>query len=242
MMCGNLQPRGKKNDKCTECGASSIHFEYGRLKKLNSLFNSAEGLIKALQSNFYDIYFDWIYSVDTLRMVSKNELNVNKSERFNSFGVYYTAAHFTTLKKAFDSLPLDPQKSTLLDFGSGKGRVMMYALLNGFKKVIGVEYSKKLCEITEKNLRSLEVKKRRKYEYEILNIDASYYIIDDDVNVIFMFNPFSGDVFDKVILNIQKATKKKDIYYVYINIKNLLPPNFEIFKKISEKSIIFRVH
>ena len=240
MMCGNLQPRDIY-ENCTGCGASSIHFEYGRLKNSLSLIK-AEGLIKALRSNFYDKYFDWRYSVDTSRKITKKKLNVNNSDRFNSFGVYYSAAHFTTLKKAFDSLPLDPQKSTLLDFGSGKGRVMMYALLNGFKKVIGVEYSKKLCEITEKNMRSLEVKKRRKYEYEILNIDASYYKIDKDVDVVFMFNPFSGDVFEKVVSNIQKSAKQKELYYIYININYKLPKEFVVYKKISEKSIIFRVH
>ena len=69
MMCGDLQP-WDIYENCTGCGASSIHFEYGRLKNSLSLIK-AEGLIKALRSNFYDRYFDWRYSVDTSIKITK---------------------------------------------------------------------------------------------------------------------------------------------------------------------------
>jgi SAM-dependent methyltransferase len=239
LMCGFVQ-KGEIYDCCPKCKASSIHYERYGLDKLKRWITfDVDSLFVSMKNTLYSNLFDWYYSVDTKEMVTKKELNVNNSSRFDMFAVYYAAAHFTTIHKALSLLPLDKTVSTLLDLGSGKGRVLMYALLYGYQNVIGVEYSKKLTAITNKNL--LLFDKDRKYNYEVINKDASEYMIDPNVDAVFMFNPFLGLILDLVVKNIIQASKNKDIYVIFVNQKESLPHQFTPYYVVNDKTIIYKI-
>jgi predicted RNA methylase len=105
---------------------------------------------------------------------------------------------------------------TFIDFGSGKGRVVILAAKMGFKKVIGVEFSKELCDICNQNIRKLKLD-----NVEIINEDAVKLEIPINTSVFFFFCPFSEQVFlkvlDKVSLSILKTPRKA--YVVSVNPK-----------------------
>lgn len=239
LICGNAV-KNIDDERCSICGADSIDFEYsgirGKLKRVYS-----QGIFTAICEAVYETHFDWKYKVDTKGTVTLSGAYHKHWERLKSYNVYYSPTYFSTLNHVFKLLPIDPSQSTLLDYGSGKGRVIMYALLNNYKRVIGVEFSKELCELSTKNLGKLEKIKKTEYNYEIKNIDASYYSISEDVNVIFMFNPFSGPVFDSVMNEVSSFAKGKEVYLVYLNIKQPVSNKFVVYRQISEKSAIFRM-
>jgi len=58
--------------------------------------------------------------------------------------------HVTT--KIFQELSIDHTRFSFIDFGSGKGRVLLIASQLPFKSVIGVEFSRELCEIANSNI------------------------------------------------------------------------------------------
>jgi len=127
-------------------------------------------------------------------------------------------------------------KGYFLDYGSGKGLPMIIAQRRGFKKVIGVEFAKELCEVCIENMEKMKIK-----NYEVLNMDAADYIPPKEVTLIFLFNPFDevvmGEVAKKIVS--QKERYLYDVYIVYLN-----PTCNFIFAKDKEnfefiKSLVF---
>ena len=87
----------------------------------------------------------------------------------------------------------DVKKGAFLDYGSGKGLPMIIAQKRGFKRVIGVEFAKELYEISVLNMAKLGIK-----NFDMYNMDAADYVLDPDISLIALFNPFDAVVMKKV--------------------------------------------
>lgn len=85
-----------------------------------------------------------------------------------------------------------------LDYGCGKGRVLIAAARLPFDRVIGVEISADLLEVARVNL-DADQGRRRCASVQLVAADVTDWVVPDDVTVVFMFNPFRGDVFDSAI-------------------------------------------
>lgn len=105
-----------------------------------------------------------------------------------------------------------------LDIGCGKGRAMCVAAHKGFTKVTGIDFSKSFCEAAEKNLLSTK-QKLPHLQYNIINNDAFYFEIPNDVDCIFMFNPFDEVIMDGVAENILESFEiaPRTITLIYSN-------------------------
>jgi SAM-dependent methyltransferase len=99
-------------------------------------------------------------------------------------------------------LPLIPAQAALVDFGCGKGRVLIVASEFGFKQVRGVEFSKELCEIARRNCAIFKARAGVRTEFRIIEADVADYPIHPDEMVIFLFNPFNERVMASVLINI----------------------------------------
>jgi hypothetical protein len=130
----------------------------------------------------------------------------------------YEPLDYPLIENSLRSLSLNPEKDVLLDYGSGKGRIVCVGTLFPFKKVIGVELSKYLCEVAEENVRKLRPKKRCS-NVEIVNADATTFEVPTDVSVIYFFNPFSGNVLRQVVDQINKSIdanpRKVTVFFFY---------------------------
>ncbi len=106
----------------------------------------------------------------------------------------------------------------LLDIGCGKGRAMCVAAAFGVNKVSGTELSRKLYREAISNL---EITKNKfpDLQYEVFNNDAFWYEIEDDVDCIFMFNPFDDVIMSGVMENIETSLENnpRKITVIYIN-------------------------
>jgi len=116
--------------------------------------------------------------------------------------------------KEVEKLDKDVTLGFFLDYGSGKGLPMIIAQRHGFKKVIGVEFAKELCEVCIKNMEKMGIK-----NYEVLNMDAADYTPLKETTLIFLFNPFDEVVMKKVAKKIssQKNNFKRELYIIYLN-------------------------
>jgi SAM-dependent methyltransferase len=86
-------------------------------------------------------------------------------------------------------------EDVFLDLGAGMGRVVLEAArLYPFKRAVGVELSEDFARVArtviERNRDQL-----RCTHVEIVCADARYYRIPDDVTVVYLYNPFLGEVF-----------------------------------------------
>jgi cyclopropane fatty-acyl-phospholipid synthase-like methyltransferase len=119
-------------------------------------------------------------------------------------------------------------KKHFFDIGCGKGRAMCVAVYYGFNKISGVDFSKEFCDEAEKNL-SLTKQKLPAINFSVKDADAAVTNIPDDVDCIFLFNPFDEAVMKKVIININASLsrnpRKLNVMYANPLDKNLFIKN-----------------
>lgn len=171
---------------------------------------------------FESVYFDRKHGVDTHQNIALTDLHIStySTEHARGYQPIYVR-HLTRVLQV-----IQPTKDdVLIDFGSGKGRVLLISAQYPFKKVVGVEFSDKLCEIAEKNVSEFS-RKNKICPIEIHCIDAGQYEIKKEETIFFFFNPFETEIRQKVIENIKSSYAKypRKMKIVYIN---RIPPELE---------------
>ena len=99
----------------------------------------------------------------------------------------------------------DLDRFSFVDFGSGKGRVLLVASHYPFCEVVGVEFSPELDQIAEDNIRRYQSPARRCQRVRSVCADAATYPLPDDDCVLYFNNPFAEPVFARVLANVQAA-------------------------------------
>ena len=90
---------------------------------------------------------------------------------------------------------IDFTDKLFLDIGSGKGRVLHQAFKLGAYRCEGIEFSKKLNKIAEKNFDILNLNEACKSNC----IDAAEFDRYYEFDIFFLFNPFEDHLYEKVI-------------------------------------------
>ena len=114
----------------------------------------------------------------------------------------YAAVPYRRFRKLLRMAQLDRSQDVFLDFGAGKGRVLLAAATSGFRRVVGVEVSSELASIARRYVRG-------RANIEIVEADASVFPIPTDAGVFFFYNPFFGTVLDRVLENIRLSIKEQ---------------------------------
>jgi SAM-dependent methyltransferase len=135
------------------------------------------------------------------------------------FGVDHIASDPMTIRAALARLSLSGggaeslKKYTFIDLGSGKGRALILAALNNFRRVIGVEFAKELHEVAKENTARLS------HIIELVNADATTFEFPNEPLIVYMFNPFGSVIVRKVADNLLASWKAnpRPIQVVYSN-------------------------
>jgi SAM-dependent methyltransferase len=110
------------------------------------------------------------------------------------------------------------REDAFLDYGSGKGRVLLQAARFPFKRVIGLELDEAACEIARSNAQ-IASSRRRVSQIDVITADAAIWPVPDDVNFIYMFNPFWGEPFrgmlERVGESLDRRPRPLTIIYAY---------------------------
>lgn len=191
-----------------------------------------------------EFFFDLRYGTDTTSIVEVDDLEISDADKKSVFK--YQASNYWVVRKLLNKLQINFSQSTLIDFGSGKGRLLLVALEYGFRGLIGVEISKILCDIFENNLQIYR-KYNKKYDntsVEIVNMNAAKYQIPNNANIFCFYNPFAEDIFSAVIDNIEKSIsiRNRKIYILYLNpiYMNILNiRHFHCYFDLSGEAMIF---
>ncbi len=160
-----------------------------------------------------------------------------------SHATIYMPVSYTLLEEIFNQLDSNNKKKQqtnnepqttnnkpgnhFLDMGSGKGRALCVAAHQGFKQVTGLDFARGLCEAAKENL-AITKQKIPALEYKVINNDAFYFEIPDDVDCIFFFNPFDEIIMSAVVNNIFTSLQNnpRQINIIYVN-----PLHKELFLK-----------
>ena len=178
-------------------------------------------------------YFDRLKLKYSKKIIPVIQLNKEiQNSRYLEQANEYTMSRIEWLNASCNSIKENLSNLTILDIGSGEGLPLCFFAQKQFKKVIGVEYSSILCDTARQNMLKVE-KKIKNVKWEIICGDAYYYKISDEVDVIWMFNPFKGELLKKVFNNIKIASKKKKILLIIANPQKEIH-EFSFLKKIKE--------
>ena len=137
----------------------------------------------------------------TMKNGGKRKLRMEKWSRYLLFLGEYLFLDFSRCRR-------------LLDVGCGKGVVLKEAARFPFERIAGIELQKKLAETAERNFRILGLADR----ISCLQADAEEFDGYGDYDVFFFFNPFSEEIFTKVIDRILKSAKDDGpVTFIYHN-------------------------
>lgn len=164
-------------------------------------------------------------------------LHLEKMGIDTSHATIYMPVSYLLLEEILAQLPNHTQQTTnnkqthFLDIGCGKGRALCVAAHHGFTKVTGLDISRALCDMAKVNLQATK-EKIPALEYKVINNDAFYFDIPDDVEHIFFFNPFDEIVMTAVVNNIMESLRchRRRIYILYVN-----PLHKDVFLKAGFK-------
>ena len=121
----------------------------------------------------------------------------------------YIPARPASARAALQALPVrDPRDYTLIDIGSGKGRIMFLAAEYPFRRIVGVESVRELHAAAELNIQTYRSRARRCPSIEAVHARAQDYVWPVDPLVLFFFNPFPADVMTLVMQRVARSLEQ----------------------------------
>jgi SAM-dependent methyltransferase len=169
-----------------------------------------------------DWWFDRRHGTDTMARIQQEELDFEHPSKASAHPYYPTRGR--AFRKLFESIQF-PANSVFVDYGSGKGKVLLLAAECGFSKVVGIEFSEELHDVALANIRRYGGTAAARIEP--VCCDATAFVLRDDENVFYFFNPFEADVLAGVIEQIKASLQRRPrrIWVVYFDprfVANLL--------------------
>jgi SAM-dependent methyltransferase len=170
-----------------------------------------------------ELAFDWRYGTETTRRMEQAELDVSSANKEKA--IRYQPSGLRTLRGLFRYMQF-PHDAVFVDFGCGKGRVLLLAAAYGFKRVIGIEFAPELCAVARANV--IAFGRRRKIgEIEIFEGDVCDYRMKGDETIFYYFHPFSADILGRTLDNIVTSltiTPRRAWIFYYV------PRHAEVFE------------
>ena len=165
---------------------------------------------------YYEIYFEKKLGINTLHIENLETLETLSNDYDNNH--HYQGASYYVLGLLFDELKKHTTNTSFIDYGCGKGRVLIMAAIKGFKKIVGIDLAKELCVISSENIDKVK-SQFSKTQFTIEQADATLYTNIDQIQTFFFFNPFGRSVMDKVVEQIDKSIIRnpREVFIIYIN-------------------------
>ena len=156
----------------------------------------------------------WKYGTNTFIAVELEDLTITNGDRKKASR--YEAVSFYMLEKLLSAFQKISALRSVIDLGSGKGRVLMVAPHFGFTDITGIDFAKELCEQAIANM-----KEKEKYfpgiKWRVINENIEDYDIGSQDSVFFMFNPFTEIVLERFLEKLDHSCHEfpRSIYFLY---------------------------
>ena len=202
-------------------------------RPLSNFFNLVRLNLRYLIYSVGDWWGDVRYGVDTRTGLrgsqSVAELTLIGDAR--SAEPYFPAP-YGMLHRVFAALPADLSNYAFVDFGSGKGRVVIVATGRGFREVFGVEFAKELHDAAERNVRSAGV------TAQMVLGDAGDFVIPSGPCTLFFFNPFKSKVMEKIVQNVLSSHKTEPRHIIIVYYHATMLSAFEKYPAFRRAAVV----
>lgn len=179
--------------------------------------------------------FDRRHRVKTRGITSSGVIQTISSRHGDALG--YQATPVTVFARALHDLDIEPSAYTFVDLGCGKGRVLLLASEQGFRRVIGVELSPDLLDVARKNVRQLQkTDPDAARSITLVLADAADYMFPDEPTVLYLYNPF-GETTMRTVLGALVGslhTSPRPLCVIYYNpVLRFLFDELEMFEPVA---------
>jgi SAM-dependent methyltransferase len=161
-------------------------------------------LVWRLREEFYPEKhpYDEETGCDTSGMIHRRRLGPHAED--------YQPVDPEVFRTSLEHIPEDLAAFSFVDIGCGKGRALLLAEEYAFRKIIGVESSRKLAKIASANAAKIGSTR-----ISVLHSDARRFEFPPEPLVIFLYNPFSGEILRSVMK--QLGQHPSALYIIYVN-------------------------
>lgn len=185
--------------------------------------------------------FDSEHGTDTGQIVRLEALG-SVSDAQARLGHRYQASTPDRAISALERLPIRPDEFTLVDIGSGKGRVVLIAAKLPFRRIIGVESASELHEIAVSNVRRVRPDDPR---LELVCQDATDYEFPDEPLVLYFYGPFLAPVMRIVMDRVRQSLRAspRRVYLVLFTTPDLQREAEMVgFERVDESVFAWSAH
>ncbi|HMO62152.1 MAG TPA: class I SAM-dependent methyltransferase [Ferruginibacter sp.] len=176
------------------------------------------GLIRFINEKYFNARYKKIFALAGTEYPDfTGRLNITSAESLHNDAKKNQAAPYYSLYKAFLKLPLKPPDINFLDIGCGAGRALNFAMLRGCKSVTGVELEEQAVTVATQNCIRMQ-QAGYNVDFSITKMDAALYEVPENINTVYLFNPFGAKTLHAVLNNIIDSARRyhKKIYIIYL--------------------------
>lgn len=179
---------------------------------------------RRLHQRLWDRRFAKFESYGTASSIAADRLAGVESPNIGHSREYYASPRLI-VQMLIDGLDIDPGQYEFIDFGSGRGRVLMAASERGFRRVRGIEFSRELHDEAQINIRHYPQNRMQCRDTSSLWCDAVQFEQFGTRPVLYFFNPFNGIVLQKVLDNVRRKAGHgiEDLFVIFLNPKQTNP-------------------
>ncbi len=152
----------------------------------------------------WDRSFDRRHGTDTAGTVAPPSLGIEDLGTREAAVPYLPSPEDVTrwMLQQLPRLGVDPARTTFVDFGCGKGRVILLASELGFAEVVGVEISESLVTIARRNLCAASRLARRCRSVRVEQADAGRFVLPAGNLMVHFYHPFNESILRQVVRNL----------------------------------------
>jgi SAM-dependent methyltransferase len=166
------------------------------------------------RQRYGDMEYDWEHRVNT------TSGTLGWRERLlGTFHSPYQPTDPALFREMMSALPIQFDKFTFIDIGSGKGRTLLMASEYPFQKIIGVELLPELHQVAQENLRLYQSESQKCFALESVCGNATTFPFPAEPLVLYLFNPLPESGLRQMLANLDRSltANPRPAYVLYHN-------------------------
>ncbi len=166
------------------------------------------------RQRYGDMEYDWEKRVNTT--------SGTVGWRARLLGVFHSPYQPTEpelFREMMGALPIELERFTFVDIGSGKGRTLLLASEFPFKKIVGVELLEELHRVAEENIRAYRAAAQADGRIEAVLGDAREFDFPKDPLLVYLFHPLPEAGLRELMARLKESVAEwpRPVWIVYHN-------------------------